>query len=316
MSRGVESRDTGARGQRARGARAKGADAKGARVKGAVVKGARVKGVRPAGVRLQKFLAGLGFGSRREIEGWIRDQRVRVNGKAAQLGLLVGDGDVVQFGEQRIEVAIEPTRARVLLYNKRTGEICTRHDPEGRTTVFARLPRLRSGRWVSIGRLDFNTSGVLLFTNDGTLAHRLMHPSAGIDREYAVRVDGTLEPELIQRLLDGVELEDGPASFSDVRYYAGQGRNHWYHVVMMEGRRREVRRMFEAVGARVTRLKRVRFGPVILPSRLRSGKCMELNEEEVRLLFRLVRLSAPAEAGPPRPSKDRRKSVLLPYPGL
>lgn len=311
MSRGAESRDRGVRGQRARGERAKGA-----RVKGERAEGERAKGVRPAGVRLQKFLAGLGFGSRREIEGWIRARRVRVNGKAAQLGLIVRDGDVVEFGEQRIEVAIEPTRARVLLYNKRTGEICTRRDPEGRTTVFARLPRLRSGRWVSIGRLDFNTSGVLLFTNDGALAHRLMHPSGGIDREYAVRVDGTLEPELIQRLLDGVELEDGPASFSDVRYYAGHGRNHWYHVVMMEGRRREVRRMFEAVGARVTRLKRVRFGPVILPSRLRSGSCMELNEEEVRLLFRLARLSPPAEAGPPRPAKDRRKSVLLPYPGL
>ncbi len=268
------------------------------------------------GERLQKFLARLGFGSRREVEGWIRAQRVRVNGEAARLGLRVSEGDVVEFHDQRIEVAAEPTRARVLLYNKRIGEICTRRDPEGRRTVFEHLPHLRSGRWVSIGRLDFNTSGVLLLTNDGALAHRLMHPSGGMDREYAARLDGTVEPELVQRLLEGVELDDGPARFSDVQYYDGRGRNHWYHVVLMEGRRREVRRLFEAVGARVTRLKRVRFGPVILPSRLKNGSFLELDADEVRALLRLARLPVPAKAGPPRPSKERRDTVLLPYPGL
>ena len=268
------------------------------------------------GERLQKFLARLGFGSRREIEGWIRAERVRVNGEAARLGVRVCEGDVVEFDDQRIEVATDTTHARVLLYNKRTGEICTRRDPEGRRTVFGDLPRLRSGRWVSIGRLDFNTSGILLLTNDGSLAHRLMHPSSGIDREYAVRLDGTVEPELVKRLVEGVELDDGVASFSDVQYYDGRGRNHWYHVVLMEGRRREVRRLFEAVGARVTRLKRVRFGPVVMPSRLRIGSFLELDADEVGALFRLAGLPPPAKAGPPRPPKERRPTVLLPYPGL
>lgn len=269
-----------------------------------------------SGERLQKYLARLGYGSRREIEGWIRNGRLRVNGAAAQLGSRVAQGDVVELDGRQIEVDAAPSRARVLLYNKRVGEICTRRDPEGRRTVFEDLPQLKSGRWISIGRLDFNTSGLLLLTNDGALAHRLMHPSGGIDREYAVRLDGTIEPEHSQRLLEGVDLDDGPARFSDLQYYDGRGRNQWYHVVLMEGRRREVRRLFEAVGARVTRLKRVRFGPVMIPSRLRSGRFLELDAEEVKALFRLAGLPAPAKAGPPRPSGERRPTVLVPYPGL
>ena len=230
----------------------------------------------PAGEKLQKVLARFGLGSRRSLEAWIRDGRVRVNGRVATLGQRVDDRDRIEVDGrplQRREAAAVP---RVLLYNKPQGEICTRDDPEGRPTCFERLPRVPGSRWVSIGRLDFNTSGLLLFTTDGELANRLMHPSSSLDREYAVRVHGEVDDDMLQRLREGVLLEDGPARFTDVQRYGGEGANQWYHVVLMEGRNREVRRLWESQGVEVSRLKRVRFGPLVMPSTLVAGRWLEL----------------------------------------
>ncbi len=247
----------------------------------------------PRGERLQKVLANAGLGSRREIEGWIRDGRVKVNGRVARLGARVGE-------EDRIEIDGRPVSARrlggrerfVILYNKPEGEMVTRNDPEGRPTVFDRLPKPPQGRWIAVGRLDVNSSGLLLLTNDGELANRLMHPRYRIDREYAVRVHGEVTEEMVRQLVHGVELEDGPARFEDVVESGGEGLNHWFHVVIMEGRRREVRRMWEAVGAQVSRLKRVRYGPVILDSAVKAGQWRELNKEERRALLAAVGMKA------------------------
>jgi 23S rRNA pseudouridine2605 synthase len=178
----------------------------------------------------------------------------------------------------------------VILYNKPEGELVTRHDPEGRKTVFERLPRLPSGRWIAVGRLDVNSAGLLLLTNDGELANRLMHPRASIEREYAVRVNGEVTEDMVRRLVTGVELDDGPARFEDVVESGGHGSNRWFHLVIMEGRKREVRRLWEAVGATVSRLKRVRYGPVILDSRVKSGQWRELESDERRALLQAVGL--------------------------
>ena len=247
----------------------------------------------PRGERLQKVLANAGLGSRREIEGWIRDGRVKVNGRVARLGARVGE-------EDRIEIDGRPVSARrlggrerfVILYNKPEGEMVTRNDPEGRPTVFDRLPKPPQGRWIAVGRLDVNSSGLLLLTNDGELANRLMHPRYRIDREYAVRVHGEVTEEMVRQLVHGVELEDGPARFEDVVESGGEGLNRWFHVVIMEGRRREVRRMWEAVGAQVSRLKRVRYGLVILDSAVKAGQWRELNKEERRALLAAVGMKA------------------------
>ena len=246
----------------------------------------------PAGEKLQKVLARLGLASRREIESWISAGRVKVNGKDATLGQRVDLHDAIAIDGRvlRREEAAESVR-RVLIYNKPDGEICTRDDPEKRPTVFDRLPRPKEGRWINIGRLDINTTGLLMFTTDGELANRLMHPSYQMDREYAVRVRGEVDEEMIERLKAGVMLEDGPAKFTDIKEApGGEGFNHWYHCVVMEGRNREVRRLWESQGLVVSRLKRVRFGPVFMTSDLPMGRWREMGQREVDILSEEVGL--------------------------
>lgn len=264
--------------------------------------------------KLHKALAERGLGSRREMERWILAGRVRVNGSRATLGDRVEANDRIEVDGRRLKARPAP-RPRVLVLNKTEGTICSRRDPGGRTTVFESLPATHRGRWMTVGRLDINSSGLLLFTNDGALAHRLMHPSTGLDREYAVRVDGLLGDDAVERLMSGIEVDGEVQRFSDVRYYDGKGSNHWYHVVLMEGRNREVRKLFEQAGRRVSRLKRVRFGPVVLPSWLRRGQAAELGSADLAALYGLLRL--PYEA-PPRKDGKRKppRSLLIPYPEL
>lgn len=274
----------------------------------------------PAGERLQKLLANAGLGSRRQLEGLIGEGRVKVNGRVARLGDRA-------TAEDRIEVDGRPVGSKrlatnprfMILYNKPEGELVTRNDPEGRKTVFDRLPRLPGGRWIAVGRLDVNSAGLLLFTNDGELANRLMHPRHQIDREYAVRVNGEVTEDMVKRLVSGVELDDGPARFEDVVDAGGEGSNHWFHLVIMEGRKREVRRLWEAVGATVSRLKRVRYGPIILDSSVKVGQYRELSRDEQHELLRVVGLKdrrpwgtlerkpkKPAGRAKPSPWKSRR----------
>lgn len=234
--------------------------------------------------RLQKVLAQMGVASRREIEEWVAAGRVLVNDEPATPGQKIGPGDRVKCNGKLVPLNFAARAPRLLLYHKPEGEIVSRDDPEGRPSVFERLPVLRKGRWIAIGRLDFNTSGLLMFTNDGTLANLLMHPRYEQEREYAVRLLGQLSPEQIESLKSGIELEDGPAHFNMLADAGGEGINHWYRVALSEGRNREVRRMFEAVGLTVSRLMRVRYGPVTLPSRLKRGMWMELPEDEVCVL--------------------------------
>ncbi len=246
----------------------------------------------PAGEKLQKVMARMGLASRREIEAWISAGRVKVNGAVASLGMRVDLHDAIAVDGKviRREESAESVR-RVIIYNKPEGEICTRDDPEGRPTVFDRLPRPKDGRWINIGRLDINTTGLLMFTTDGELANRLMHPSYQMDREYAVRVRGEVDEEMIERLKTGVMLEDGPAKFTDIKEApGGEGFNHWYHCVVMEGRNREVRRLWESQGLVVSRLKRVRFGPVFITSDLTMGRWREMSQREVDILSEEVGL--------------------------
>ena len=244
--------------------------------------------------KLQKALADIGIGSRREIDGWIAAGRVQVNGETAHVGQRVGLGDRVRVNGKMVQLKLGDRLPRVLMYHKPEGEIVSRDDPDGRPTVFSRLPRLKSGRWIAIGRLDFNSCGLLLFTNDGGLANRLMHPRYEVEREYAVRVLGVLTDEQTERLKAGVELEDGPAHFNHLVDQGGEGVNHWYRVSISEGRNREVRRMFEAVDSVVSRLMRVRYGPVALPPRLRRGQVADLAPEDVRRLVRGSKRTAAA----------------------
>ena len=240
--------------------------------------------------KLQKVLARSGLGSRRQLEDWISAGRVRVNGRVATLGDRVEPEDRISVdGKKFARDRKNSPRCRVLLYNKPDNEVCTRSDPEGRPTVFDRLPPLRSSRWISVGRLDLNTAGLLLFTNDGELANKLMHPSSGIDREYAVRVMGHVTDEMLRRMREGVIINDHLSRFSDIRYFDGEGVNQWYHVVLMEGRNREVRKIWETQGLRVSRLKRVRFGPVFIPSTVKAGRFHELAQAEIDELRRYAR---------------------------
>ncbi len=242
--------------------------------------------------KLQKVLARAGFGSRREIEEWIVNGRIKVNGKTAVIGTRVTDVDQVNVDGKKLapQKKIKEER-RVLLYNKPEDEICTRKDPKGRRTVFDKLPPIKHGRWVSIGRLDLNTSGLLLFTTDGELANKLMHPSAMIEREYAVRVLGHVTPEIVQRMHEGVIIEDSLCRFTDIQHFGGgDGANQWYHVVLMEGRNREVRKLWESQGMKVSRLKRVRFGPIFIPSTVSRGKFHELTKSEIDKLRQLAKL--------------------------
>ena len=253
------------------------------------------------GERLQKVLANAGFGSRREIEIWITAGRIRVNGRVAVLGDRVETTDRIQIGGRVIQRGrLAPAARRVLVYNKREGELVTRFDPQGRPTVFQNLPRLRRGRWITVGRLDINSAGLLLVTTDGELANRLMHPGQAVEREYAVRVLGGVDEAALEQLLGGVQLEDGPARFEEVVDAGGQGANHWYHVVIREGRQREVRRMWEAAGARVSRLIRVRYGNIRLGNHLRGGRWRELEPQELDGLLEMAGLRRTTVEGSPR----------------
>jgi 23S rRNA pseudouridine2605 synthase len=242
-------------------------------------------------VKLQKALADAGLGSRREIEEWIAAGRIAVNGEPAHLGQRICATDKVKVGGRLVNLHFAARTPRVLVYHKPEGEIVSRDDPQGRPSVFNALPRLRGGRWVAIGRLDFNSCGLLLFTTDGALANRLMHPRYGIDREYAVRVLGEVNEAALKQLTDGIELEDGMAKFIRLRPAGGEGANHWYNVTLDEGRNREVRRMFEAVGATVSRLMRVRYGPIVLPSNLKRGQSRELTVDEVQALLKVLKVT-------------------------
>jgi 23S rRNA pseudouridine2605 synthase len=242
----------------------------------------------PAGERLQKLLAAAGFGSRREIETWITAGRVSVRGQVAKLGDRALPGELVLLDNKEIKFSAEKQIPRVIVYHKPVGELVTRSDPEGRATVFDKLPKLSPGRWVAVGRLDLNSSGLLLFTDSGELANQLMHPRQELEREYEVRVQGGLNAEATRALLAGVTLDDGPARFKHVEAIAArksEGTNRWYRVVLAEGRNREVRRMVEAVGARVSRLVRVRFGTVMLPGHLAAGRWEELDAGRMRKLI-------------------------------
>ncbi|WP_336368216.1 23S rRNA pseudouridine(2605) synthase RluB [Marinobacter sp. C2H3] len=269
------------------------------------------KAASPEPERLQKLLARAGLGSRREIEGWMEAGRVTVNGDPVQPGHKASPGDRVELDGKVLDLSgAADTHRRVLIYNKPEGEVTTRKDPEGRPTVFDRLPRLADHRWISIGRLDINTTGLVLFTTDGELANRLMHPSGGIDREYAVRIFGEVDEAMIQRLLDGVLLDDGMAKFTDVSAGGGSGMNQWFHVTLVEGRNREVRRLWESQGVKVSRLKRVRYGPIFLPSRLVMGKWEELDQKAVDTLSRAVGLepvAIPAKTPDQKASQERQR---------
>lgn len=242
----------------------------------------------PPTQKLQKLLAQAGLGSRREMEELIIAGQATINGKIAHIGDRVGPEDVVRVGKRVIHFKSPKRLPRVMLYHKSEGEIVSRDDPEGRPSVFDKLPQMRSSKWIAIGRLDYNTSGLLIFTTDGELANRLMHPRFEVEREYAVRIMGRLTPEVARLLTTGVELDDGLAKFDYLSDEGGEGSNHWYRVILKEGRNREVRRMFEAVGMTVSRLMRVRFGPLNLPPRLKRGKWMELEDAEIRRLLELV----------------------------
>ena len=269
------------------------------------------KGVEHAATeKLQKLLARAGFGSRRALETWVSEGRITLNGKVATLGDRASIADKICVDGKPISVKrLEGPRVRVLLYNKPIGEICTRSDPEGRPTIFERMPPLEKGRWIAVGRLDINTSGLLIITSDGELANKLMHPSAQIDREYLVRVMGAVDNEMLQRLRDGVELDDGLAKFTDVspmhKRDDGESINNWFCCTLMEGRNREVRRLWESQGLRVSRLKRVRYGPVFLANKLPEGRWQELLPGELAILYKEAGLSVP-DISPLTP-KDKEK---------
>ena len=266
--------------------------------------------------KLQKVIAASGRGSRRQIENWIADGRVSVNGQVAHLGQRVSAKDEIIVDGAVVETATA-SAPQVLMLNKAAGLVCSRRDPEGRGTIFDQLPRLQDSRWVTVGRLDINTTGLLLVTNDGSLAHRMMHPSTGLDREYAVRVNKKLDDDEIAKLKAGVEIECETMRFSDVRYYNGSESNFWYHVALMDGRNREVRRLFDSAGCKVSRLKRVRYGPVILPSWLTVGHWSFMQTHDLKALYKMLGFAYPKRA----PSKTKRSKVaktscLIPYPQL
>lgn len=261
--------------------------------------------------RIQKLLSRAGAGSRREIEGWMEAGRLTVNGHTVSPGQKATVEDRFELDGKRLDVAgAAEVLRRVLIYNKPEGEVTTRKDPEGRPTVFDRLPRLKDHRWISIGRLDINTTGLVLFTTDGELANRLMHPSRQMDREYAVRIFGEVDDAMIERLMEGVLLEDGMAKFTDISPAGGSGMNRWFHVTLLEGRNREVRRLWESQGVRVSRLKRVRYGPIFLPSRLTLGKWEELDQKAVDTLSRSVDLATveiPQKTPDEQAAQDRQR---------
>lgn len=253
--------------------------------------------------KLQKVLAQAGLGSRRDMETLIAAGRVTVNGKPVEIGVRVADTDLIRVDKRIVARRRAERLPRILLYHKPEGEIVSRDDPEQRPSVFDKLPPIRGAKWLSIGRLDYNSCGLLMFTTSGELANHFMHPRFEVEREYAVRILGEPTAEHVQQLTSGVKLEDGPAKFDSLIEQGGEGRNRWYRVVLKEGRKRIVRRLFEALGFTVSRLLRVRFGPVQLPPRLKRGMCQELAAEEVRRLLAWAGIKAAAES--PTPHGDR-----------
>jgi 23S rRNA pseudouridine2605 synthase len=265
-----------------------------------------------AGERIQKVLARGGVGSRREIERWIAEGRLKLNGEVVTVGTRLRAGDHLQINGRVVhweKFAQQPTR--VLLYHKPTGEVVTRRDPEGRPVIFTQLPKLETGRWIAVGRLDINTSGLLLATNNGELANRLMHPSTEVEREYAVRILGEVPEATLEKLKQGVDLEDGKAHFNDIRFVGGEGANKWYYVTVSEGRNRLVRRLWESQDVTVSRLMRVRYGPIVLPERLKAHSFYELDDKELALLYEFADLekvkSVPVRTDAVQPKRNKPK---------
>ena len=249
--------------------------------------------------RIQKVLSRLGLGSRRQIEEWIREGKLNLNKKPAQIGDHISPGDRVYLKGKHVDLSeLDQVKRRVILYYKNEGEICSRNDPEHKDSVFDHLPVLKNARWISIGRLDLNTCGLLLFTTDGELANRLMHPSFEIEREYAARVLGEVPDIAIQNMLDGVDSEDGVLKFDHVKDAGGEGANHWYHVILHQGRYREVRRLWESQGIKVSRLKRVRYGSISLPRSVRQGHWKDLEPSEINSLLDLTGMKIEPEHKP------------------
>ncbi|PKO62676.1 MAG: 23S rRNA pseudouridylate synthase B [Betaproteobacteria bacterium HGW-Betaproteobacteria-18] len=257
----------------------------------------RVLAPQPESPKLHKVLAQAGMGSRLEMEQLIMEGRITVNNEPAHIGQRVQFGDHVKVNGKPIRFRIEPPPARVIAYHKPAGEVVSNDDPQNRPTVFRKLPKLFQGKWQAVGRLDLNTEGLLLFTSSGELANNLMHPRFGLEREYAVRVLGALNQEEKHRLLDGVKLDDGVANFGSIEEGGGEGANCWYRVTISEGRNREVRRMFEAVGHAVSRLIRIRYGAMVLPRGLKRGAWMELDAGDINSLTQKARNSAYVAAG-------------------
>jgi 23S rRNA pseudouridine2605 synthase len=265
--------------------------------------------------KLHKVLAEAGLGSRRDMEELIVAGRVSVNGEPAHIGQRILPTDQVRINGKPLQRRISNKPPRVLVYHKPAGEIVSTSDPDGRPSVFDRLPTMKTGKWLAVGRLDFNTEGLLLFTTSGDIANRLMHPRYGIDREYAVRTLGELEEGMRQKLLAGVELDDGVAQFSRIADGGGEGVNKWYRVTIGEGRNREVRRMFEAIGLTVSRLIRTRYGSMTLPRGLKRGRWEEMEENDVRGLMSMIGLDKPERGSAPRgrPDSQPRTAAATPF---
>ena len=257
--------------------------------------------------RIQKYLAHQGVASRRQVDQMLQDGRISVNGRTAKPGDQVDGSEKIALDGKLLRLQRQGFKPKLLMYHKPVGEICSRDDPEGRRDVFAQLPGLARGRWVSIGRLDINTSGLLLFTNQGELANRLMHPSFEIEREYAVRVHGRVDSDMLNRLQEGILLEDGPAKFDQIIDSGGEGSNHWYHVIIGEGRNREVRRLWEAVGVEVSRLVRVRYDQFNLPKWLKPGKYRFFEDDVVQRLYQRLQLPVQNESPPARSTRRSKK---------
>ncbi len=277
--------------------------------------GKRVLAPQTDSPKLHKVLAQAGMGSRLEMEKLIAEGRISVNHEPAHVGQRVQYGDQIKVNGKPIHIRIDPPPARVIAYHKPAGEIVSHDDPQNRPSVFRKLPRLQNGKWQSVGRLDLNTEGLLLFTSSGELANQLMHPRFGLEREYAVRVLGALSKEEKQKLLEGVHLDDGPAQFGSIEDGGGEGSNCWYRVTISEGRNREVRRMMESVGHAVSRLIRIRYGAMVLPHGLRRGAWLELDESDIRALMRAAGTLDRTRTPVPRPVSRTDRNDRRPRTG-